>query len=334
MQTSTAQKTDLAELARRVAHRTIEIGYPDWDWGEGVAWHGVAEAGVRLHDGGLLEAASGWLHRHRDVQPNELRRVMPGLVATTVYRANHDEIALELAHRVAALLEHNPRNVHGVYAESVDIPVWVDYWYEITPFLTDLARVTGDERYREWAGEQSFAFVHSSWDARASLFHHAYYDLNRQTSQWFWARANGWAALAAVEMITDLSDQRALRATLLNILRRHVDRIQQLQDGSGLWHTVMDIPSTYLEVSASVMFALAIKRGVRRGYLEPDLEKVADRAFYACLEHVDAAGNVNEVSAETVPGDIAHYRSIPLGVYPWGQGFTVLAILEWMGENL
>ncbi len=325
--------THLAEQARRVARRTVEIGYPAWDWGEGVAWHGVAEAGIRLNDPDLLDAATGWLHRHQQIQPRELREVIPGLVATTVHKANGDRIALEQARLAAALLETNPRNVHGVYEDSKDIPVWIDYWYEIAPFLTDMSEITADPRFREWAAEQSFAFVHACWDASESLYHHAYYDLNRRNSQWFWARANGWAALAGVEMLTDLADLPALPAILLNVLRRQVARAQELQDQSGLWHTVMDQPSTYLEVSASVMLALAIKRAVARGYVEPAFESVADRAFAACLDYVDEEGNVNQVSGETPPGDIAHYNSIPLGVYPWGQGFMVLAMLEWLGEN-
>lgn len=333
MQIGVSHRTNLAAMARRVAQRTIEIGYANWDWGEAVAWHAVAEAGIRLDEPQLLQAATAWLRGHGDHQPHELREVIPGLVATTVHRANQDKVALELAGRVANLLERNPRNVHGVYLESVDIPVWIDYWYEIAPFLSELYVITGDPRYREWAAEQSYAFIHSCWDAGASLYHHAYYDLNRRNSQWFWARANGWAALAAVEMLTDLADVPGLPAILLNVLRRQVARLQELQDESGLWRTVLDQPSTYLEVSASVMFALAIKRGVSRGYLDAALGAVADHCFEACLGHVDEAGNVNQVSAETPPGDIAHYKSIPVGVYPWGQGFMLLAILEWLGDN-
>ena len=333
MQATVREKADLAKLARHVARRTVEIGYPKWDWGDAVAWHGVAQAGIRLKDRELLDSAAAWLHSHADVRPAELREVIPGLVATTVYEATKDRLALALAGRVVSLLETNPRNVHGVYQDSVDIPVWVDYWYEIAPFLTSMARITGEARFTGWAVEQSFAFIHSSWDPAASLFHHAYYDLNRRNSQWFWARANGWAALAAVEMLTDLAVVPGVPHILLNILRRHIARVQELQDESGLWHTVLDQPSTYLEVSASVMLALAIKRGVTRGYLEAGLEAVADRGFEACLKHIDAEGNVNQVSAETHPGDIAHYKRIPLGVYSWGQGFTILALLEWLGEK-
>ncbi|TAN31782.1 hypothetical protein EPN29_11250 [bacterium] len=333
MQARVREKGELAQLALRVARRTVEIGYPKWDWGEAVAWHGVAEAGIRLKDRSLLDSARAWLDSHADVRPTQLREVIPGLVATSVYEATKEPLALDLAGRVVKLLESQPRSVHGVYQDSVDIPVWVDYWYEITPFLTSMARITGETRFTGWAVEQSFAFIHSSWDAAGSLFHHAYYDINRRNSQWFWARANGWAALAGVEMLTDLASVPGVPEILLNILRRHIARVQELQDESGLWHTVLDQPSTYLEVSASVMLALAIKRGVRRGYLDAGLEAVADRGFEACVKYIDAGGNVNQVSGETHPGDIAHYKRIPLGVYSWGQGFTILALLEWLGEN-
>ncbi len=321
------------EVARRIARRTVEIGYPNWDWGEGVAWHAVAEAGIRLPDPRLLQAAAAWVGRHSSFQPSGLRQVMPGLVALAVHRASGDEAALRLALRVAAFLERAPRSVHGVYAESVEIPVWIDYWYETTPFLTALRSATGDQRYADWAAEQSFAFLHACWDPAASLFHHAYYDLIWRNSQWFWARANGWAALAAVEMLGDLPEARGLRPILGNVLRRQAERLAELQNVSGLWHTVLDQPGTYLEVSASVMVALALRRGVQRGYLDGRYLPVAERAFRACLEHVDEAGNVTQVSGETWPGDLAHYQRIPLGVYPWGQGFTALACVEWGVEE-
>lgn len=326
-------KGQLEVVAGQVARRTIELGYSRWDWGEGVAWHGVAEAAVRLEDPVLLDAAVKWLHSHAETVPRQLRQVMPGLAATTVHAAIGDSVALDLGRRVITLLEANPRNVHGAYRESTEIPVWIDYWYEITPFLAAMARLTGEARYLDWAAQQSLAFIHACWDPAVSLYHHAYYDLIHQTSQWFWARANGWAALAAVEMLTALQDVPEVTPTLSKVLQDQMGRIAELQDESGRWHTVLDQPSTYLETSASVMFALAMRRGISRGYLDATFTSACERAFAACLAAIDKDGNVKEVSAETPPGDILHYSTIPLGVYPWGQGFTLLALLEWLGRD-
>src|SRR5438094_954195 len=145
----------VAEITRRVARRTVEIGYRNWDWGEGVAWHGVAEAGAQLKDAGLLEAARGWVDSHADFQPTLLRHVMPALAALSIARSTGAPVGVELARRLKAMLDEHPRNEHGVYLESDEIPVWVDYWYEITPVLTALARATGDATAHTAAAEQS-----------------------------------------------------------------------------------------------------------------------------------------------------------------------------------
>jgi unsaturated rhamnogalacturonyl hydrolase len=327
------KKSDLREITHRVAKRTTQLGYKDWDWGDGVAWHGAAQTAISLGDAELLSACVAWVHSHANFQPTSVRHVMPGQAALAVYRANGDRKALELALRVGAMLEHHPRNIHGVHAESREIPVWVDYWYEIAPFLTALSKATGDSRYADWAVEQSIAYLLSSWDVKNALFHHAYYDLIHENSQWFWARSNGWVALAMVEMLTDLKAVPGLTAILRNALTRLAARLAGLQATSGLWHTVLDHESTYFEPSASVMIALALRRGAKRGYLDASYSKNADRAFEACIEKIDAAGNLTGVSAETPPGDITHYAAIPLGVYPWGQGFMALAGLEWLADQ-
>jgi unsaturated rhamnogalacturonyl hydrolase len=321
--------TDLRAVTRQIAKRTTELGYTDWEWGEGVAWHGVAETAIRLDDKELLSAASNWVRSHKEFQPSSVRHVMPGLAALTVYRATKDKPALDIALRIGKMLETHPRSVHGVHAESTETPVWVDYWYEIAPFLTTLSRVTDDNRYAVWASEQSVAYLLACWDAKHSLFHHAYYDLIHQNTQWFWARSNAWATLAMVEMLTDLKEV-GLNLALHSVLRRQASRLAVLQSESGQWHTVLDHPSTYLEPSASVMFALAFKRGVKRGFLAPEYEPLAGRAFASCLALVDGSGNLNGASGETWPGDLAHYSRIPVGVYPWGQGFMALAGLEWL----
>ncbi|RON51810.1 glycoside hydrolase family 88 protein [Pseudomonas frederiksbergensis] len=325
--------TNLREITRQIAKRTTQLGYDAWEWGEGVAWHGVAETAVKLGDAELMSAVVNWIHSHKDFQPSGVRHVMPGLAALTVHQATGDKTALELALRVAKMLETLPRSVHGVHEESKQTPVWVDYWYEIAPFLTTLSKVTGEERYSEWAAEQSIAYLLSCWDAKHALFHHAYYDLINQNSQWFWARSNAWATLVMVEMLTDLKTEKGLAAILRNVLSKQAAKLAELQNATGQWHTVLDQPETYLEPSASIMIALAFRRGAKRGFLDAKYSALADRAFQSCLEKVDEAGNLTEVSGETWPGDLVHYSMVPVGVYSWGQGFMALAGLEWMDDK-
>ena len=101
-----------------------------------------------------------------------------------------------------------------------------------------------------------------------------------------------------------------------------------LQDSSGLWHTVLDDPSTYLESSAAAAFALAIAKGIRCGVLSPELRPVAARAWEAAQGYVSPAGDFTGVSGGTLPGDAAHYNSIPVGVERFGTGIFLLAGAE------
>lgn len=40
-----------------------------------------------------------------------------------------------------------------------------------------------------------------------------------------------------------------------------------LQDGTGLWHNLLDQPRSYLETSASAIFVYSIAKGVNEGWL-------------------------------------------------------------------
>lgn len=321
--------TDLVELVDRVASGTIECGYDnEWDWGEGVALHGILAAGLALKSQRYVDYVHAWLERHRDHHPSLIRHVMPGLPAVLAYKHWGDENGLALSHRIGSMLQRSPRSVHGCFQESPQRPVWVDYWYEIAPFLCVLAEVTGEEHWYDLAAEQSIANAHACWDPSSGLFWHMFYDSIAANSSFRWARANGWCVLAIVDMLALLPGHGGLKSHLHRLLERQADALARMQHPGGLWHTVLDHPETYLEVSTSVMFSLGLRRAVHAGVLPGTYLSVADRAWDACLSHVDSRGRVTGVSGETPPGDAEHYNTIPRGVYPWGQGFFLLAAVD------
>jgi rhamnogalacturonyl hydrolase YesR len=76
------------------------------------------------------------------------------------------------------------------------------------------------------------------------------------------------------------------------------------------------------------MVSLALRQGVRLGWLDAALLEDSDRAWSGVSAQVDGAGQLQGVSGETPPGDADFYQQIEVGVYPWGQGFGLLAALE------
>ena len=85
-----------------------------------------------------------------------------------------------------------------------------------------------------------------------------------------WGRANGWGALSRVEILTAIDGgfpNHSLRQPLLEDYVDFMDALVSVQDvADGRWHQLMDMPSTYLETSATAMSVTALAKGVTHGW--------------------------------------------------------------------
>jgi unsaturated rhamnogalacturonyl hydrolase len=120
-----------------------------------------------------------------------------------------------------------------------------------------------------------------------------------------------------------------LREFLLETLRQQVQALVKRQHESGLWHTLIDDPASYLEASATAGFAYGILKAVRLGYIGMEYQDAGHRAVRAVLENIDATGELKNVSFGTpVFDDLERYRKIPLTSMPYGQAMAILALGE------
>ncbi len=131
-------------------------------------------------------------------------------------------------------------------------------------------------------------------------------------------------------MLEHLPQGHPATEPLAGSLRALAHALAATQDSSGHWPALVDDPHAFLETSASLFVAAGFARGVRLGWLEPEMEEVAERAYRAGLNAVDDDGVVAGVSkavwACTARG---HYLAVPVGgVVPWGQGPLLLAAAE------
>ncbi len=85
-----------------------------------------------------------------------------------------------------------------------------------------------------------------------------------------WGRANGWGALSRVEILIAIDaafPNHSLRQLLLEDFVDFMDALVSAQDAAdGRWHQLMDMPSTYLETSATAMSVTALAKGVTHGW--------------------------------------------------------------------
>ncbi len=73
--------------------------------------------------------------------------------------------------------------------------------------------------------------------------------------QFHWARANGWAFMAMVELLYVLPDTHPGKKAVLEQLQLHAKGINLYQSGQGFWHQLIDRNDSYLETSATAIYA-------------------------------------------------------------------------------
>lgn len=120
-----------------------------------------------------------------------------------------------------------------------------------------------------------------------------------------------------------------MRKLLIETLEAQVRALKTYQSESGLWHTLLDDPSSYVESSATAGFAYGILKAVHKRYLPQEYKEVAYRAIQGLLEQIDEKGEVQNVSIGTGMGDsLDFYRNIGITAMPYGQSLTVLCLTE------
>lgn len=120
-----------------------------------------------------------------------------------------------------------------------------------------------------------------------------------------------------------------MREYLLDTLRSQACALTKLQHESGLWHTVLDDPTSYVESSATAAFGYGMLKGVRCGYLDAVYKESGIRALNAVLSQIDDKGIVHQVSYGTpVGGDAQFYKDIPISPMTYGQSMALLILIE------
>lgn len=105
--------------------------------------------------------------------------------------------------------------------------------------------------------------------------------------------------------------------------------LQKLQAEDGLWHTVLDDPTSYEEVSGSAAIAAGVLLGIRGGLLDASFTEMGRKAVAGIAANIDADGTVRNVSSGTAMGMGAdHYRNISIMPMAYGQSLTSLALTE------
>jgi len=200
------------------------------------------------------------------------------------YREAADKLYFYLKNRA-------PKTIDGIiYHFNIKNEVWVDAYYMAPPFLCRYGDL--DEAMKQIKGFRKYLF-----DEDVHMLSHIWdddlHDFGRHD---FWGVGNGWALAGLTRVIAMLDENdKENRTYLLDYLQKLLDGCLKHQREDGLFHDILDDPSSFVETNVAQMIAYTIYRGVMRGYLSEDYLVHADKARKAANDKVDDLGFVQGV---------------------------------------
>ena len=207
----------------------------------------------------------------------------------------------------------------GTLARDRPLPdaLWLDDLYMSVPALAQMGVLTGERRYFDDAAKQIVQFHERMFVQDKGLFMHGWIQDMEPHPVFHWARANGWAIVAATELLSVMPEDHPQRAAVLGIYRAHAAGLAACQGGGGLWHQLLDRTDSYAETSASAMFVYSIARGINRGWLQAlACGPAVSVGWNAVAGQVNDNGQVENTCVGTSMGfEPAFYYHRPVSVY-------------------
>lgn len=207
-------------------------------------------------------------------------------------QATGDRALLAAAEKMGDWLRHKaPGNEEGILYHLINAKeFWIDSMYMAPPFLALLG-------YPEEAVRQIQGYRKYLWDPHKKLYSHRWDDEHKSFKRKaFWGVGNGWAAAGILRVVKALPEaMKKEKDMLIGYLVEGIQGCLAYEREDGLFHDVLDEPSTFIETNLSQMLSYSIYRSVAEGWLGEEYLKPADRMREAARRKVDAYGLVQGV---------------------------------------
>jgi unsaturated rhamnogalacturonyl hydrolase len=206
--------------------------------------------------------------------------------------------------------------------------LWLDDLFMSVPALAQMGKLTGERKYYDDAVKQVLQFSKRMFIPEKGLFIHGWVEGMEPHPHFHWARANGWALMAIVELLDVLPEDHPGRDAVLDILRAHAAGLASVQSGDGFWHQLLDRPDSYLETSATAIYAYSLAKAVNKGWIDARVYgPVAVIAWNAVTTRINETGQVEGTCVGTgMAFDPEFYYYRPVNVYAaHGYGPVMLA---------
>ncbi|MFO6300382.1 beta-galactosidase BglB [Rahnella selenatireducens] len=317
-------------------------GWAGWEWTHGIGLYGIYQYYQQTGDEKMRAVIDDWFTaRLAEGTPTKnVNTMSPFLTLAYRYEETANAAWRPYLERWAEWVMYEmPRTDKGamqhiVYNNENHQQMWDDTLMMSVLPLAKIGKLLDRPEFVEEATYQFLVHVQYLMDRETGLWFHGWtFDGHHNFAQARWARGNSWLTIAIPEFLelVDLPENNATRRYLIQVLESQVSALAKCQDDSGLWHTLLDDPHSYLESSATAGFAYGILKAVRKRYIDASYATVAEKAIQGVIKHINPAGELTQTSFGTAMGsDLDFYREIALTSMPYGQAMAILCLSEYL----
>lgn len=236
--------------------------------------------------------------RSYDPTVYNLDNVNAGKTLFDLYKLTHKEKYRKALDTIYSQLVNHPRISTGNFWHKDIYPdqVWLDGLYMGQPFYMQYELEYNNSQNCMDSYEQFINVYKLMREEKNGLYYHAYDESKKMfwcdkvtgLSQCFWLRALGWYAMALIDTMDIMPVQMQPQIDeMKRIYKELIDSMLKYQHESGMWYQVVNfggIEPNYLETSGSAIFAYAIMKSVRLGYLPKEYFQYGEKAFHGTCE--------------------------------------------------
>jgi unsaturated rhamnogalacturonyl hydrolase len=317
-----------------------------WNWPQGVGLYGIFKFWKITNNEDAFELIKGWFDDRfiEGVPPKNVNTMAPLLTLAFLYEETRDQTYLPYLERWAEWVMYEmPRTdedglQHMTYGPENKNQLWDDTLMMTVLPLAKIGKLLNKPEYIEEAKKQFLIHIKYLADKKTGLWFHGWtFEEEHNYAEALWGRGNCWITIAIPELIEilDLKEGDFFREFLLSTLNKQIKALAQYQNESGLWHTLINDPTSYLEASATAGFAYGILKSIHKRYISSEYQEMADKAIRGIIREIGKDGALNKVSVGTGMGDtLEFYKEIRTTTMPYGQSLAILCLSEFLLEYI
>lgn len=340
-------ETELENGGESIGFFRRDFGISEWDWPQGVGLYGLYKIMMVEKKDEYREFLCSWFkcNMAEGLPSRNINTTTPLLTLVQLNEICPDPEFESLCLSWADwLMRCLPRTEEGGFQHVTSAngdrlgvrlnenEMWIDTLFMTVLFLNRMGQKYNRQDWISESIHQVLLHIKYLYDKKTGLFYHGWtFNTRDNFGGVFWCRGNSWFTAGILEYLEMFkgSLDAGVREFIVNTYKSQVRTLKKLQSQSELWHTVLDDPASYEEVSGSAAITAGILKGIKLGILDDSYLDCAWKGIRAVMNNIDEEGTVLNVSGGTGMGaDREHYKKILIAPMAYGQSLTILALIQ------